>query len=140
MPRNTPLRVILDTNLWISYLISKRLRKIDALFEENGVTLIFSDELMEEFLEVAQRPKFGKYFTSADLENLLALFDVYGEWVQVVSSVDLCRDAKDNFLLALAKDGKADYLITGDQDLLIIKKFEDTDILIYAEFEIRLGD
>jgi hypothetical protein len=140
MPRNTPLRVILDTNLWISYLISKRLRKIDALFEENGVTLIFSDELMEEFLEVAQRPKFGKYFTSADLENLLALFDVYGEWVQVVSSVDLCRDAKDNFLLALAKDGKADYLITGDQDLLIIKKFEDTDILTYAEFEIRLGD
>ncbi len=140
MPRNTPLRVILDTNLWISYLISKRLRKIDALFEENGVTLIFSDELMEEFFEVAQRPKFGKYFTSADLENLLALFDVYGEWVQVVSSVDLCRDAKDNFLLALAKDGKADYLITGDQDLLIIKKFEDTDILTYAEFEIRLGD
>jgi putative PIN family toxin of toxin-antitoxin system len=140
MPRNTPLRVILDTNLWISYLISKRLRKIDALFEENGVTLIFSDELMEEFLEVAQRPKFGKYFTSADLENLLALFDVYGEWVQVVSSVDLCRDAKDNFLLALAKDGKADYLITGDQDLLIIKKFEDTDILTYTEFEIRLGD
>ena len=140
MPRNTPLRVILDTNLWISYLISKRLRKIDALFEENGVTLIFSDELMEEFLEVAQRPKFGKYFTSADLENLLALFDVYGEWVQVVSSVDLCRDAKDNFLLALAKDAKADYLITGDQDLLIIKKFEDTDILTYAEFEIRLGD
>lgn len=140
MPRSTPLRVILDTNLWISYLISKRLRKIDALFDENGVTLIFNEELMEEFFEVAQRPKFGKYFTSADLENLLALFDVYGEWVQVVSSVDLCRDAKDNFLLALAKDGKADYLITGDQDLLIIKKFEDTDILTYAEFEIRLDD
>lgn len=140
MPRSTPLRVILDTNLWISYLISKRLRKIDALFDENGVTLIFSEELMEEFIEVAQRPKFGKFFTSADLENLLALFDVYGEWVQVVSSVDLCRDAKDNFLLALAKDGKADYLITGDQDLLIIKKFEDTDILTYAEFEIRLDD
>lgn len=79
MPRSTPLRVILDTNLWISYLISKRLRKIDALFDENGVTLIFSEELMEEFLEVAQRPKFGKYFTSADpLAHSLTHLPIYG--------------------------------------------------------------
>jgi putative PIN family toxin of toxin-antitoxin system len=138
MHPNAPLRIILDTNLWISYLISKRLRRIDDLFEESGVTLIFSEELMSEFLEVARRPKFNKFFSSADLENLLDLFDMYGEWVQVTSVIDLCRDAKDNFLLALAKDGNADYLISGDEDLLIIQKFGDTEILTYTEFELKL--
>lgn len=58
--------------------------------------------------------------------------------MQVSSVVDICRDEKDNFLLALAKDSKADYLITGDADLLTIKKFEHTEILTYIEFEIRL--
>lgn len=140
MPGNPPLRIILDTNLWISYLISKRLKKIDALFEEDSLKLIFSTALMEEFMEVAQRPKLKKYFSSADLENLLDLFDAYGEFVAVTSSVDICRDEKDNFLLALAKDGKADYLITGDADLLIIKKFEDTEILTYSEFELHLSN
>jgi uncharacterized protein len=66
------------------------------------------------------------------------MFDTYGELVNVVSSVDLCRDAKDNFLLALAKDGKADFLITGDADLLVIKRFESTEILAYVEFEVKM--
>jgi len=138
MPGQTPIRIILDTNIWISYLISKRLRRIDDLLEESSVILIFSKSLIEEFMEVAQRPKFSKYFTPTDLENLLSLFDVFGELVEVTSSIDLCRDAKDNFLLALAKDGNADYLITGDEDLLIIKQFEDTQILTSAEFEVQL--
>lgn len=132
------IRAILDTNLWISYLISKRLSKIDVLFEQETITLIFSKDLLVEFMEVAKRPKFKKYFSEKKLEKLLDLFDVYGEIVQVSSVVDICRDEKDNFLLALAKDSKADYLITGDADLLTIKKFEHTEILTYIEFEIRL--
>jgi putative PIN family toxin of toxin-antitoxin system len=133
----TKIKIILDTNLWISFLISKTLRKMNVLFNKEVITLIFSDELLEEFVEVAKRPKFRKYFSESDLEKLIELFDIYGEIVEVVSSVDLCRDEKDNFLLALAKDSKADFLITGDDDLLIIKKFEHTEILTYSEFEIR---
>jgi len=48
----------------------------------------------------------------------------------------LCRDDKDNFLLALAKDSNADFLITGDKDLLILKKFEDTSIVTIADYQI----
>ncbi len=51
------------------------------------------------------------------------------------SVVDVCRDTKDNFLLALAKDGNADFLITGDKDLLVLEKYENTQILTYREFE-----
>ena len=78
------------------------------------------------------------YIVPEQLQKLLDLFDVYGELVTVISTVDICRDAKDNFLLALAKDGKANFLITGDDDLLIIKQFENTEILTYTEFEIRI--
>jgi putative PIN family toxin of toxin-antitoxin system len=138
MKNKNKIRIILDTNLWISFLISKRLKKIDTLFNSENITLIFSQNLLEEFIEVAQRPKFKKYFSETDIEKLLDLFDVYGELVTVISTVDICRDAKDNFLLALAKDGKANFLITGDDDLLIIKQFENTEILTYTEFEIRI--
>ena len=61
-----------------------------------------------------------------------------GTIIQVSSVVEICRDAKDNFLLALAKDSQADYLITVDADLLVIKKFEHTEIVTYTEFEICL--
>jgi putative PIN family toxin of toxin-antitoxin system len=49
-------RVILDTNLWISFLISKRQKELDVLLESGEVTLIFSKELIEEFLVVSERP------------------------------------------------------------------------------------
>jgi hypothetical protein len=57
------------------------------------------------------------------------------ELVDVHSVVDICRDPKDNFLLALAKDGNADYLITGDKDLRVLKEFEKTKIVSLDEFE-----
>lgn len=129
------MRIILDTNLWISYLISKRLQSIDQLFAQSAVRLIFSRELLEEFITVARRPKFSKYFNRMDIDNLLVLFESYGELVDVHSVVDACRDAKDNFLLALAKDSNADYLVTGDEDLLALSYFAQTRIINYADFE-----
>lgn len=50
------------------------------------------------------------------------------------STLNFCRDEKDNFLLNLAVDGNADYLITGDKDLLVLEKIEKTKILTYSEF------
>lgn len=132
------IRVILDTNLWISYLISKKLSKVDALFDRDDLVLLFSAELIEELIEAATHPKLRKYFFFKDLEELLGLFDLYGEIVNVTSTVNKCRDAKDNFLLALARDSIADFLITGDRDLLVLKKFEETEILNYSDFETRI--
>jgi putative PIN family toxin of toxin-antitoxin system len=138
MQKGNRLRIILDTNLWISFLISKKLKKIDTLFENNAVLIIFSQELLEEFIHVARRPKLKKYFSESDILTLLDTFEAYGEMAEVISIIDVCRDPNDNFLLALAKDSNADFLITGDQDLLIIKKFEQTLILSYSEFELKI--
>ncbi len=111
-------RVVIDTNLWISFLISKDFKELDKQIKKGKVKLIFSVELIDEFLTVADRPKFRKFFSKGDIEELIELFDSYGEIVRVISNVDICRDHKDNFILSLLKDSGADYLLTGDSDLL----------------------
>ncbi|MFP9099314.1 putative toxin-antitoxin system toxin component, PIN family [Flavobacterium sp. RHBU_24] len=128
------LRLIIDTNLWISFLLTKDYAKLDRLFDTNTLTLLFSEELLAEFIEAAQRPKFTKYFSTRDLKTLLREINNQAEFINVVSSVTLCRDEKDNFLLALATDGNADYLIIGDKDLLILNKINDTEILSFTDF------
>lgn len=55
-------RIIIDTNLWISFLLTNDYSKVDKLFADNAITLLFSQELIDEFTEVAQRPRFRKFF------------------------------------------------------------------------------
>jgi putative PIN family toxin of toxin-antitoxin system len=136
--RSNQNKIIIDTNLWISYLISKNYKWIDKLIIKQNFRLVFSQELIDEFLVVAKRPKFEKYFTTKDLEKLIELFDNYGLYYKVVSNIKLCRDSKDNFLLSLARDSKADYLLTGDSDLLEIKKIGKTQILTVTEFKNKI--
>lgn len=124
-------RIILDTNLWISFLISKNFTEIDNLAQAKNKTLIFSNESLEEFIEVVKRPKFKRIFSKKDIEKFLDVFDQYGELIKVKSKINICRDPKDNFLLNLAVDGKADYLVSGDKDLLIIKKIKKTQIITF---------
>ena len=127
-------RIIVDTNLWVSFLLTKDLAKLDLLFSSNKLTLLFSQELLDEFVAVAQRPKFKKYFSLADLEDLLLQINTKAEFIAVTSTVAVCRDAKDNFLLSLAVDGKATHLLTGDKDLLILGQQTRTSILTIAEY------
>ncbi|MDZ7605725.1 MAG: putative toxin-antitoxin system toxin component, PIN family [Cyclobacteriaceae bacterium] len=127
-------KVVLDTNLWISFLITDRLTDLDDLLIRRKVRLIFSKELIEEFLTVSKRPKFEKYFSESDIRELLGLFDKYGKLIDVSISLDACRDIKDNFLLNIAAESNADYLVTGDKDLLILKNVKNTRIVTWVEF------
>jgi len=133
MPK-TKDRVIIDTNLWISFLLTKDFSKLDKLFADETVSLLFSQELLDEFVEVARRPKFKKYFSLADLEALLQQISLHAKFIIVTSKVDVCRDIKDNFLLSLAADGKATHLITGDKDLLDLQQYGDTIILTITTY------
>jgi putative PIN family toxin of toxin-antitoxin system len=131
-------RVILDTNLWISFLISKNYRSLDTHLLQGKVTLLFSEELLSEFLAVTQRPKFVKYFSDKDVAKLLEMMDNFGEVGEVTSELKLCRDEKDNLLLNLALDSQADFLVSGDSDLLILEQVEKTQILTFSEFIDKL--
>jgi putative PIN family toxin of toxin-antitoxin system len=96
--------------------------------------LIFSQELIDEFVEVTQRSKFRRYFPLDDVEELLLKIRNRGILINVTSNVAECRDPKDNFLLALSLDGKVTHLITGDKDLLVLEKYGMTRILTITEY------
>lgn len=130
-------RVVLDTNLWVSFLISNRLKELDLLLKIEFITLVFSEELLGEFLKVSHRPKFKKFFGATDIEALLRQIHTFGELIKVTSNVDQCRDQKDNFLLNLAIDGRADFLITGDADLSVLGKINETRIISWAECVLK---
>lgn len=131
---NSPIRLIIDTNLWISFLITKDYSKLTSLLLSERIILIFSSELLEEFVNVSQRPKLQKYFSQSDIQLLTELIDSYAEFVSVKTNVAICRDEKDNFLLSLAVDSNASYLLTGDKDLLELKSIEETSILTITDF------
>lgn len=134
MLSNQPIKVIIDTNLWISFLIGKGLANLKNLIVSGTIQVILCDQLQEEITRVTQRPKLRKYFSPQKVNELLNLLAVIGLFVEIQSEVFICRDEKDNFLLALAQDSQANFLITGDADLLTLKEFEGTKIVTYQEF------
>ena len=131
---NKPERIVLDTNIFVYFLISDAFHKLDKRLKSKQIRLLFSEELLNEFLQVVTRPKFKKYFSEKEITNLLDSIHNYADFIDVRSHINLCRDKKDNFLLALCLDGKADFLVTGDNDLLILKKFKKTSIIKTADY------
>ena len=127
-------RIIIDTNLWVSFLITNDFNKLDHFLNSDKYLVVFSDELFDEFLEVVHREKFVRYFNDLNIKILVEIINEKALFVKVFSIVNVCRDVKDNFLLSLAIDGDVDYLITGDNDLLILKHYQKTSILTINDF------
>ncbi len=71
--------------------------------------------------------------------ELLDAMSPFIEWIEVESKVEVCRDPGDNFILALAKDGQADYIVTGDKDLMELSLFENIVILTMSELLLIIG-
>lgn len=135
MRRRTKIRVVVDNNCWISFLIGRRLAKLVDLLSNERVILVICNELLAELRDVTSRPKFVKYFNPSDVESLIEFMQIISETVEPQKTVTLCRDAADDYLLALAAEAKADYLITGDADLLVLNKIERCQIVDVSTFE-----
>ncbi|MFM6608803.1 MAG: putative toxin-antitoxin system toxin component, PIN family, partial [Dolichospermum sp.] len=67
------------------------------------------------------KPKFDKYISNTEREDFLEVIKKYSQFIEIKSQINICRDADDNKFLDLAKDSNAEFLITGDQDLLSLK-------------------
>ena len=137
MPEKPTIKVIIDTNLWISFLIGKELANLKQLIVDRTIQVVLCEQIIEEINLVTQRPKLQKYFPATKVQELLELLRIIGLWIEVTSEVSICRDPKDNYLLALAKDSQADFLITGDADLLTLVNFEGTKISTHKDFQVK---
>lgn len=135
MAKKKRLKIILDTNWYVSASINRhsRRRLYDLLINEN-LTIFYSGELLAEYESVISRKKFGKFIRPEQVNRFIGLVLTRLKPVEIKTLVRLSRDAKDNFLLSMAIDCGADYLVTGDPDLLVIKVFGKTKILNMTEF------
>lgn len=122
-------KVIFDTNIWISYLIGGQLGNLTKLISSRKIELVLSEQLLTELLEVTNRKKFRRHFDEQKVNELVKLMDILGTNYEIAEYPNICRDPKDNFLLGLIRVSRADFLITGDQDLLELNPFEGTEII-----------
>ncbi|MCD6185324.1 MAG: putative toxin-antitoxin system toxin component, PIN family [Deltaproteobacteria bacterium] len=129
------IRVVIDTNIYIGFLIGKTLSGLAEAIINDKIKILFSEELFDELLEVLQRPKFKKYFSQKDITELISLLHFKTEQIKITKHFRDCRDPKDNFLLDLCISGNADYLITGDDDLLVLNPFRGVKIINYRLFQ-----
>lgn len=132
------MRIVIDTNIWIGYLIGKRLSFLKPLLTSGKIIVIASGELLKELKEVTQRAKFRKHFHLDKVDELVHLMQLKGEHYDVEEILPICRDSKDDFLLALCKVSRADYLVTGDLDLLSLLAYEGTVMLRPSNLDKKL--
>lgn len=134
MLKQKPSKVIIDTNLWISFLIGKELQHLKDLIVNEKIQLITTEQLIVELRIVVNRPRLQKYFDKEKVTELISLLNIISKKVKIKKIEKICRDPKDDFLLALCKQSKANYLITGDKDLLEIKIIGGTEIITVKKF------
>ncbi len=133
------IKVIFDTNIWISFLIGKRLSVIKRYISNGQITIITTAQLLEEIIQVTGRERLQKYFPKESVTELIELLDTIAEKVEITPVHFINRDPKDNFLLDLIDFSKADFLVTGDKDLLAHNPFKSAIILTPANFELVLA-
>ena len=134
------IKVIFDTNVWISFLIGKRLSFIKNYISSGHITIITTEQLLQDIKEVTSRERLKKYFPEESVIELLELLETIAKKVEIIPTHFINRDPKDNFLLDLIDFSKADYLVTGDKDLLVHNPFKSATILTPANFEMALNN
>ncbi len=135
------MRVVIDTNIFISMALAKQgpMQKLRTLWREGEFSVLSSSELIQEVKEVLEYPRLASFLTSEAKRTLLAELDTLAEAVILGRPFpDFEEDEDNRFLLALLRDGKADYLVTGDKKLLALKQFDGKPVLAAATFLIRL--
>ena len=115
-------------------MIGKTILKLKERIAEGKFEIVITDRLLEEIKEVAPRKRLEKYFQDADVQNFFQYLQSISSNIMIKSDVNICRDEKDNYLLALARDCKADYVVTGDKDLLTLESFGKTQIIRFSKF------
>ena len=135
------MRALLDANIFISYLLTPNRESPVVQIVKAGVrgkyTLLLSAELLEEFSRrILSKPYLRERISQDNLKELIKILFSVGEIIPEIKSQipAVTRDPKDDYLLAYAIVGQADFLVSGDQDLLVLKKVKNCQILTPRDF------
>ena len=131
-------RVVLDTNALVSRLLlpeSPPGRAVRRAVDESDV--LMSAATLAELADVLSRPKFDRYVTIEERQGFLRRLGEIAELVEIVSPVRACRDPRDDKFPEVAVSGGADFIVTGDADLLALDPFGGIAILTPAAYLAR---
>jgi putative PIN family toxin of toxin-antitoxin system len=127
------MKIVVDTNVLISGVFFGGFpRKILSLIVGEQLTAVATAEIVDEYEEIVRemiRRKQGN-LNSNLLTPLIKAFEI----IEPVTKVELSRYPDDDKFLGCAKDARALYIVSGDKDLLVLKKFENIQILTAKEF------
>lgn len=135
------MRVLLYANIFISFLLNpgkpRVVRNIVRAAILGDFTLLLPEALLDEFVsKIPMRSYLSERITP---EELAAFVEILRQVGEVVAEIEdeipaVTRDPKDDYLLAYAVVGEADYLVTGDKDLLVLESFRNLKIIKPADF------
>ena len=121
----TTNRIVVDTNILVSFLLipdSPPNKAVKKAIHEG--TLLVSDDTLEELSIVLAREKFNQYISLEDRQEFLRKLLRITEKVSITKRIQECRDPKDDKFLEVAINGDADYIISGDKDLLVMSPYK----------------
>lgn len=126
---------VFDTNTLISAVLFADSKPAQAL-QKARLTgfLICSKATFSELTEVLMRPKFDRYVSRENRQRFLITYEKAVLWVDISHSITDCRDPKDNKFLEAAVSANATYLISGDEDLLILHPYGSVRIVNPSDF------
>lgn len=135
------MRALLDTNVIFSYLLTPQntgiIYTIFKAFEERQFTLLLPQELADEINRVvSNRPHLVQRIPPVRLNRFRRQLSSFAEVIEPIDQAfpRLTRKRKDDYLIAYAVIGEADYLVAGDKDLLVLKKIAGVAMVTPARF------
>ena len=129
------MKVLFDTNLWISFMIGKQLSSLSEVLNRQDVEVYVSEQLLEEIRTVVARPKFDNLISEETRFYFFEMvYDVCYFTDITVQSESPIRDIKDLYLLSMAESVPVDYIVSGDKDLTDLGEHAGIPILKYSEF------
>jgi putative PIN family toxin of toxin-antitoxin system len=135
-------RLVLDTNVFVSGLISARGSPAQILTaRERKITHLVSDPIVDEYLRVLEYPRIRRFkkITDTFIADVAAYLVYQTERVELASTIRLSHDPDDDVLLETAVDGGASLLVTGDKtDLLTLKDVQGIPVVSASEAVARL--
>ena len=134
------MRVILDCNIWISFLLSKQDCLLKRMLMDTRFDIYVCEELLSEIINVARRDKIRKRVSENELQQLLKIIDAFCIKTTISQFAEsIIRDPKDVYLLSLAETIDANYIVSGDKDLTELNQHLKTRIVKLADFKLMMG-
>lgn len=130
-------RVVIDSNVWISGILSRQGAPAHVIRRVRSFGIpVFSDRTFEELETRMWKPKFDRYLDLEARERLLHDISAVSHWVNIPESLQVnrfSRDSSDDMFIHTAIASNAKWLVTGDLDLLVLKKVDTVRIITPAE-------